>query len=77
MKWIKCSERMPEEFDDILFLTRGTWINEPMVLIGSYDSLDNKFSGFSAKYLFEHDKAEEIVAIDVTHWMPLPEGPED
>ncbi|WP_416182849.1 DUF551 domain-containing protein [Escherichia coli] len=63
--WISCSERMPEETDDIIVVSDG------IVMSGiSYSRRD----GFYMAAL-EYDDDEPIDG--VTHWMPLPEPPQE
>ncbi|HCU5287363.1 TPA: DUF551 domain-containing protein [Escherichia coli] len=63
--WISCSERMPEETDDIIVVSDG------IVMSGiSYSRRD----GFYIAAL-EYDDDEPIDG--VTHWMPLPEPPQE
>ena len=60
-EWIKCSERMPEELDDVL-VTDG-------------DSIEMKWwDGDDWDSWVECNS--NICSDDVTHWMPLPELPE-
>ncbi|WP_435050866.1 DUF551 domain-containing protein [Escherichia coli] len=63
--WISCSERMPEETSDIIVVSDG------IVMSGiSYSRRD----GFYIAAL-EYDDDEPIGG--VTHWMPLPEPPQE
>lgn len=63
--WIICSERMPEETGDIIVVSDG------IVMSGiSYSRRD----GFYIAAL-EYDDDEPIGG--VTHWMPLPEPPQE
>ncbi len=63
--WISCSERMPEETGDIIVVSDG------IVMSGiSYSRCD----GFYIAAL-EYDDDEPIDG--VTHWMPLPEPPQE
>ncbi|ELX1934823.1 DUF551 domain-containing protein [Escherichia coli] len=63
--WISCSERMPEETGDIIVVSDG------IVMSGiSYSRRD----GFYMAAL-EYDDDEPIGG--VTHWMPLPEPPQE
>lgn len=61
-KWIKCSERMPDDFVDVL-VTDGArvevmWFDRD----GYWDS-------------WVEPRSVTIDSEDVTHWMPLPELP--
>lgn len=61
-KWIKCSERMPGDFEDVL-VTDGCYV-EVMWLDcdGYWDSwVDGCY--------------RTVCPDDITHWMPLPEPP--
>lgn len=60
MMWIPCSERMPEEGQEVLFVVRKH------VLFG------NVREGVWAS--FEEDETARPTD-DATHWMPLPEPP--
>ena len=60
-KWIECSERMPEELDDVL-VTDGDNIEIKWWDGDDWDSWVERNSN--------------ICSDDVTHWMPLPEPPE-
>ncbi|EQX91970.1 hypothetical protein G940_04830 [Escherichia coli UMEA 3203-1] len=63
--WISCSDRMPEETGDIIVVSDG------IVMSGiSYSRRD----GFYIAAL-EYDDDEPIGG--VTHWMPLPEPPQE
>ncbi|MED0537731.1 DUF551 domain-containing protein [Escherichia coli] len=63
--WISCSDRMPEETGDIIVVSDG------IVMSGiSYSRRD----GFYIAAL-EYDDDEPIDG--VTHWMPLPEAPQE
>ncbi|HAJ4242739.1 TPA: DUF551 domain-containing protein [Escherichia coli] len=65
MNWVKCSERMPEETDDIIV------VSDDIVMSGiSY----SRRKGFYISAL-EYD--EDAPIDDVTHWMPLPEPPSE
>lgn len=59
-EWIKCSERMPEELEDVL-VTDGR-------------SVEVMYLNFGLWYVTSTDSA--ICGDEVTHWMPLPEPPE-
>lgn len=59
-KWIKCSERMPEELDDVL-VTDGDNIEMKWWDGDDWDSWAERNS--------------DIRSDNVTHWMPLPKLP--
>lgn len=61
--WIKCSERMPGHGEDVLVHCRGGYI---------YTSKYN-----SASVMFVCDDEGVVSCVDVTHWQPLPEPPQE
>ena len=67
-EWIKCSERMPEEDKEVLFV-RKTWGKNKEIHIGGFDSKMKWWQAGSGVIKNEY----------VTHWMPLPstEGLDD
>lgn len=63
-QWIKCSERMPDDFMDVL-ITDGIYV-EVMWLDceGYWDSwVDGGY--------------RTVCPDDITHWMPLPKPPQE
>lgn len=64
-EWIKCSERMPEDFEDVL-ATDG---NE--VCLGYYFEDDNQRPVWGTYPTCPFCDGE------ISHWMPLPEPPEE
>lgn len=63
MEWIKCSDRMPERFKDVLVVT-----HRPTEILLA--CLDN-----SNEFVYDRDSDGEPETCHVTHWMPLPELP--
>lgn len=59
-EWIKCSERMPEELEDVL-VTDGRVIEIMYRRFDTWYETSREAGGIYGK---------------VTHWMPLPEPPE-
>ncbi len=66
IQWIKCSERMPEETGDIIVAC-----SDGIVMSGISYSIRKGFYIASLGY----DDDEPVT--DVTHWMPLPEPPQE
>lgn len=64
--WIRCAERMPEADKDVLFV----WAPGPE------GRLVEKGRWFPGE-CFEDDSGNSVSVAFVTHWMPLPELPED
>ncbi|ECC9987772.1 DUF551 domain-containing protein [Salmonella enterica] len=58
-KWIKCSDRMPDDMSDVL-VTDGIDVGFMWCAGDEWDSWDKR-------YALDSD--------DITHWMPLPEPP--
>jgi len=61
-EWISVKDRMPEDGKEVLFCDGSS------IMVGRYNG-DEKF--------WELTDANMIAyAVDITHWMPLPEPPE-
>ena len=71
-KWIKCSDRMPEDMMDVLF----TFVRDNIkceYAIGHHEP-----SGWNSCFLFNSMKlSNDKSIVNVTHWMPLPEPPDE
>ncbi|MDC9624097.1 DUF551 domain-containing protein [Xenorhabdus sp. XENO-7] len=66
MEWIKCSDRLPETYDDILLVVDGS--NDIHVGYFILDEYEGKcFHSLGEDLFFKIEY--------VTHWMPLPEPP--
>lgn len=72
MKWIPCSERLPEQEGTYIVVTNKV---KPVVTTARfYDARDLRdYKG----NVFGHDDAHFQANRYVTHWMPLPEPPEE
>ncbi len=66
MEWIKCSDRLPELYEAVLF-----WDNYYKgIHVGSYGEGDDEdFIWAGEEGIYDLD--------DISHWMPLPEPPDD
>lgn len=66
-RWIPCSERMPAHYQHIIFAIADA--KKPYnTFSGVYDALYNKFRSDVDWWVGENA---------VSHWMPLPEPPEE
>lgn len=81
-RWHKVSEELPEDEGDYLVMARYPDEEEPHIEICFYDSCGEDFGHYERRYSGSGDyfggfDGEEWVTHNVTHWMPLPESPED
>ncbi|HIC8778923.1 TPA: DUF551 domain-containing protein [Klebsiella pneumoniae] len=73
-KWIPVSERMPEDDDFVYIWPRPDFGVE--LHIGQYCERNHKGGGWYAQ-VYEQNYGIEWHPITVTHWMPLPAGPQE
>ncbi|WP_340617058.1 DUF551 domain-containing protein [Xenorhabdus entomophaga] len=69
MEWIKCSDRLPDEYKDVISINNGVdtrFMSE--IDIGYFDSDIDEW------YSITHGRNFDMRHI--THWMPLPSLPE-
>lgn len=68
MKWLKCSEQMPELRQEVIIYDEKTgFLQSGMVFDGTYNS-DSHFVDFNEEY---------YTMKNPSHWMPLPEPPDE
>ncbi len=72
-KWIPVSERMPEDDDFVYIWPRPDFGVE--LHVGQYCERSHKGGGWYAQF-YEQNYGIEWHPITVTHWMPLPAGPQ-
>ncbi|MCI8048167.1 DUF551 domain-containing protein [Klebsiella pneumoniae] len=72
--WIPVSERMPEDDDFVYIWPRPDFGVE--LHIGQYCERNHKGGGWYAQ-VYEQNYGIEWHPITVTHWMPLPAGPQE
>ncbi|EQA7149584.1 DUF551 domain-containing protein, partial [Escherichia coli] len=61
--WISCSERMPDDGQEVVVQTHSGW---------RYIAFYESHSG-----LFYDSPEGDVEYVLVTHWMPLPEPPQE
>lgn len=72
MKWVKCSERLPELWTAIIiYIPKITFARHEGVQEGKRIELSE------SKWFWESSKNPLINPEDVTYWMHLPEPPKD
>lgn len=71
--WVACSERMPENDDFVYIWPRPDFGVE--LHIAQYGKFDKRDAGWYAQ-VYEQNYGIEYHPITVTHWMPLPEAPQ-
>ncbi|MDU9415531.1 DUF551 domain-containing protein [Pseudomonas sp. zfem005] len=69
--WIKCSERMPEAG-----VTVDIWSRKHAQRLANYQLVRN-YGGKQGNDFFEPVYSGYSCIRDASHWMPLPEEPED
>lgn len=70
-KWIKCSENLPPEWRDIIIF------GDKLGVRASQISLSNWYAGTKRLYPEVIDETCYSFADKITHWMPLPEPPNE
>ncbi|WP_324687016.1 DUF551 domain-containing protein [Klebsiella pneumoniae] len=73
-RWIPVSERMPEDDDFVYIWPRPDFGVE--LHVGQYCERSHKGGGWYAQF-YEQNYGIEWHPITVTHWMPLPAGPQE
>ncbi|MDV0624573.1 DUF551 domain-containing protein [Klebsiella variicola subsp. variicola] len=73
-KWIPVSERIPEDDDFVYIWPRPDFGVE--LHVGQYCERSHKGGGWYAQ-VYEQNYGIEWHPITVTHWMPLPAGPQE
>lgn len=72
MKWIKTEDKLPAYGQPVIIVIGNVVQNVTYMRDGADDCPD-----WFEPYFFEHDNETTCWARDVTHWMPLPELPEE
>lgn len=81
MDWVRCSDRMPEQYTFVLVFatTKGTNEPNPKTLA----RWNGKEWEFLAEYIDKtgygvcQDLEWDVDPQEITHWMPLPEAPKE
>ena len=71
--WVACSERMPDNDDFVYIWPRPDFGVE--LHVAQYGKFDKRDAGWYAQ-VYEQNYGIEYYPIKVTHWMALPEPPE-
>lgn len=71
-EWISVSDRLPIYGDPVLIVGNGVTQNVTYMRDGADDEQD-----WFEPYFFDHDDGCKVDWSKVTHWMPLPEPPEN
>jgi hypothetical protein len=72
MEWISVEDRLPAEFDTILFVANE---GKSIVCCGEYVRGAHDFDHIWLDRLRADAYCDPAEAYNVTHWMPLPEPP--
>lgn len=85
-KWISVEEKLPEELEDVLILVKETefyGVNNEFSksylyqYVGQYDGEWYTVYCHGHRYINDTAKQPNADRLEVTHWMPLPPGPND
>ena len=68
MEWIKCSDRLPENYEKVI-----CWDGETQITATHNDGLFFQ----DIEYCFSLTAVDNVIDNAITHWMPLPKPPED
>lgn len=68
-KWIECSEKLPEENEKVIFYPKDDEPLHGVYLQGCW------FQDVSWCSIDSDGVLDNMVTINVTHWMPVPEKP--
>lgn len=83
MNWIKCIEKMPHHWEEVLCFLHVGWTYEDVIISGCYDKYNNDWrvpglseesellAHFSVKYYGQYYPCYVLA------WMPLPEPPQE
>lgn len=72
-EWISVKDRLPDDDQCVLVIDRDSHTNGPMNIVSVIYNAE-----CSLEYRWEIDHfCESSYAGDVTHWMPLPEPPNE
>ena len=78
MKWISVKDRLPDNEAYVLAVIPYKFMVDTMLEIGGSTIITLLyFDGSDGKYWFNDQTGEEPDYKTITHWMPLPEPPED
>jgi len=71
--WISVKDRLPENGKKVLFVCKDL----PKVLVGHHIKLGGRGGLFQLFPAINDMSGIDIILMDATHWMPLPNPPED
>ena len=74
MKWISVEDKMPEPYDWVLVFEKRLGTDEPSPI--SIAQFSEKWENLYRERAAYDDLMWDIDVSSITHWMPLPEGPE-
>ena len=74
MDWIKCSEKLPEHHEEVIFYVKS----REKCFCGYFESIPKYRSLNKNKKNFFYENLDDwwFDGEDITHWMPLPKPPE-
>lgn len=76
-EWINCTDLLPEEGKLIAFLDSKSTTMYGMPLAGIYFNGEFWISSIGTASTKKYRQISGVGSLKITHWMPLPEPPED
>ncbi len=71
MNWIKCSDRLPSEYKDVLVFCTDHDSKDKVIMMAFYQPKSQSWDSDYTEGIFDLDEME------VTHWTPLPLPPSE
>lgn len=77
MEWIKCSDKLPDDWQDVLIMLPSCGCRDRTIEIGYVEERDE---GEELCFIVGDPSVDEVKTrkvYNITHWMPLPKPPKE